>query len=173
MLCSNIIWRSKWLIIYGIITMFLLGKWWWNSFSRWSTLVSKTYRVWKTGSGFNQSTQRRWNWSTDQLIGFNPTNRVTKQLILWIPRSGFFGVSSFDHFDCFIEIRSTNTIIPKVEIPKVKANTVNALSWEPQKTFANHPATNPRKKLTGITIIHAHQINHFGFIRISIRCFSQ
>ena len=86
---------------------------------------------------------------------------------------GFFGVSSFDHFDCFIEIRSTNTIIPKVEIPKVKANTVNALSWEPQKTFANHPATNPSKKLTGITIIHAHQINHFGFIRISIRCFSQ
>ena len=39
-----------------------------------------------------------------------------------------FGVSAFDHFDCFIEIRSTNTIIPKVEIPKVKANTVNALS---------------------------------------------
>ena len=85
----------------------------------------------------------------------------------------FGGVSAFDHFDCFIEIRSTNTIIPKVEIPKVKANTVNALSWEPHKTFTNHPATNPSKKLTGITIIHAHQINHFGFIRISIRCFSQ
>lgn len=85
----------------------------------------------------------------------------------------FWGVSAFDHFDCFIETRSSNTIIPKVETPKVKANTVNALSWEPHKTFTNHPATNPSKKLTGITIIHAHQINHFGFIRISIRCFSQ